>query len=561
MKNKQSVGSHIVTVLLHDYFHRGVFKQVVGEKQWSRFESRLDQNVDAALELLRSFNIKGTFFTLGWIADKDPAIIKRIVAEGHEIADAGYSARSISEMTPDQFRDDLRRSRRALENAGANTIIGFRSAYKWLDKKHFWALDILRKEGYLYDASYKPAFINPNRRFAFEYKTASGTLHEFPTATHSFFGVCVPISGGSYLRLLPHPVMYHYFSNWNKNIPAPFVLYFHPWELDRTQPMINAVGKFAKIRQYGNLGKMKRILPRYFREGKFQSVNQYLGIGLKFPERKHGAGPGDPPFTGLCEEGGPNVNIETLTRVSVAIPCYNESDSIPYLTKAIEELQCAAKNRYRLSFIFVDDRSSDNTVEILRKTFGGRDDCKIVEHKKNKGVAGALISGITAAETEIVCTIDADCSYDPLELLKMVPLLEQNNADMVTASPYHKNGFVLGVPGWRLFLSRSLSNIYHFVLHHRLATYTSCFRVCRRSAALKAGGRHDDFRGVVELLARIDLQGGKIVEYPTTLHSRIFGFSKMKVLKTIAGHLGLLIEIYRLRKASKRSSTVTPEKE
>ena len=92
MKNPNAIGHHIVTILLHDYFHRGVFKQVVGEKQWSRFESRIGRNVDAALELLGSFNIKGTFFTLGWIADQDPAIIKRIVAEGHEIADAGYSS-------------------------------------------------------------------------------------------------------------------------------------------------------------------------------------------------------------------------------------------------------------------------------------------------------------------------------------------------------------------------------------------------------------------------------------------------------------------------------------
>ncbi len=560
MKNPQDLGHHIVTVLLHDYFHRGVFKQVVGEKQWSRFESRLDKNVDAALKLLGSFNIKGTFFTLGWIADNDPAIIKRIVAEGHEIADAGYSVRSIGEMTPAQFREDLRRSRRALENAGSNKIIGFRSAYKWLDRKQFWALDILHEEGYLYDASYKPAYLGAKLRYAFEYKTANGFLKEFPTATHSFLGVNVPISGGSYLRLLPHWIMYRYFSHWNKNIPAPFVLYFHPWELDPEQPMINAVGNIAKMKQYGNLGKMKAILPRYFREGKFQSVNQYLGIDLEFPKRKHIESPAGAAFAGQCDDDGPGVDIETLTRVSVAVPCYNESDSIPYLVKAIEELRCAAKNRYRLTFIFVDDRSSDNTVDILRKTFSGRDDCKIVEHEKNKGVAGALISGIVAAETEIVCTIDADCSYDPLELLKMIPLLEQNNADMVTASPYHKNGFVTGVPEWRLFLSRSLSNIYHLVLHHKLATYTSCFRVCRRNVALKAGGRHDDFRGVVELLARIDLQGGKIVEYPTTLHSRIFGFSKMKVLKTITGHLGLLIEIFRLRRALKQPLNITSVK-
>lgn len=285
MKNQAALGNHIVTVLLHDYFHRGVFKQVVGEKQWSRFESRLDRNVDAVLELLGSFTIKGTFFTLGWIADQHPAIIRRIAAEGHEIADAGYSVRSISEMTPEQFRDDLRRSRRALENAGSNKIIGFRNAYKWLDRNQFWALDVLREEGYLYDASHKPPVFGAKHRFAFEYKTANGFLREFPTATYHFLGFNVPISGGSYLRLLPHSIMYSWFSHWNKTVPAPFVLYFHPWELDPEQPMINAVGNIAKMKQYGNLGKMKAILPRYFREGKFQSINQYLGITLEFPKK------------------------------------------------------------------------------------------------------------------------------------------------------------------------------------------------------------------------------------------------------------------------------------
>jgi polysaccharide deacetylase family protein (PEP-CTERM system associated) len=551
MKNLQTIGHHIVTVLLHDYFHRGVFKQVVGEKQWSRFESRLKQNVDAALELLNSFNIKGTFFTLGWIADQDPGIIKRIVDEGHEIADAGYSVRSIPEMTPAQFRDDLRRSRRALENAGSNKIIGFRNAYKWITNKNLWALDILREEGYLYDASFKPSLLGSKHRYAFKYEAKNGPLYEFPTATHSFFGFNVPISGGSYLRLLPHPIMYRYFLHWNKNNPAPFVLYFHPWELDREQPMINAVGNFAKIKQYSNLGKMKGILPHYFQQAKFQSVNQYLGIDLEFPAIKRVAGPSNAALAFPCDEETGNIDIKTLTPVSITIPCYNESASIPYLAKAFQELQCAARNQYCLKFIFVDDCSSDNTVEILQKTFGARRNCKIIKHDKNKGVAGAMASGMAAAETEIVCTIDADCSYDPLELLKMISLLEQNNADMVTASPYHKNGFVFGVPKWRLFLSRSLSNIYHFVLHHKLATYTSCFRVCRRGAVLKAGARYNDFKGIVELLARIDLQGGNILEYPTTLHSRIFGFSKMKVLKTIIGHLGLLIEIYKLRNEKK----------
>ena len=115
--SKRSRG-HIVTVLLQDYFHRGIFKQIIGEKQWDRFEGRLDKNVDDTLSLFEKFNVKATFFTLGWIADRNPGIIKRIASEGHEIACAGFWARSIREMTPDQFREDLRRSRKSARKRG-----------------------------------------------------------------------------------------------------------------------------------------------------------------------------------------------------------------------------------------------------------------------------------------------------------------------------------------------------------------------------------------------------------------------------------------------------------
>ena len=109
-KLKEQSRGHIATVLLQDYFHRGVFKQIIGEKQWDRFAGRLDKNVDDTLVLFDRYNVKATFFTLGWLGDRNPEIIKRIVSEGHEIASAGFWARSIREMTPKQFREDLRRS-------------------------------------------------------------------------------------------------------------------------------------------------------------------------------------------------------------------------------------------------------------------------------------------------------------------------------------------------------------------------------------------------------------------------------------------------------------------
>ena len=128
----------------------------------------------------------------------------------------------------------------------------------------------------------------------------------------------------------------------------------------------------------------------------------------------------------------------------------------------------------------------------------------------------------------------------------MIPLLGAD-ADLVTASPYHPGGTVRNVPGWRLALSRTLSRLYRLILHHKLSTYTSCCRVYRRNAALQIRVRDTRFLGVAEFLARLDLAGGRIVEYPTTLKVRVLGTSKMKIVRTILGHLGLLVRLTTLR--------------
>ena len=149
--------------------------------------------------------------------------------------------------------------------------------------------------------------------------------------------------------------------------------------------------------------------------------------------------------------------------------------------------------------------------------------------------------------------MDCDCTYDPHEFGRMIPLLT-DGVDMVTASPYHAQGTVRNVPAWRLGLSKSLSRLYRLVLHQRLATYTSCFRVYRRSAAAKVELKNTGFLGVAEMLGWLDLRGAKIVEFPTTLEVRMIGRSKMKVLRTIAGHLGLLVRLSAQRIALPRRS-------
>jgi glycosyltransferase involved in cell wall biosynthesis len=237
---------------------------------------------------------------------------------------------------------------------------------------------------------------------------------------------------------------------------------------------------------------------------------------------------------------------------TIVIPCYNEELILPYLANTLRSVEDKLGSQYRLKFLFVDDESSDDTYQALQRLFGQQANYRIVRHAKNLGVAGAIGTGLAAAETEVVCSIDCDCTYDPHVLGEMIPLLA-SDVDMVTASPYHPRGGVRNLPAWRLSLSRSLSRLYRLLLRHKLYTYTSCFRVYRRGQVLQVGVRHTDFLGIAELLARLDLAGGGIVEFPATLQVRMLGRSKMRVLETILGHLGLLCRLALVRMTGRQS--------
>ena len=224
------------------------------------------------------------------------------------------------------------------------------------------------------------------------------------------------------------------------------------------------------------------------------------------------------------------------------------------MRNTLQSVERSLAGRYEPHLLLVDDGSSDATWEILQREFAAAGNYRLVRHAKNQGVAAAILTGIRSAETEIVCSMDCDCSYDPHELLHMIPLLS-GEVDLVTASPYHPQGRVRNVPGWRLFLSKSLSRLYRLVLRQKLSTYTSCFRVYRRDAVRGLTLSENGFLGIAEIVGRLSAAGARIVEYPTTLHVRIFGESKMKTLRTIVGHLRLL---WRLAAAGSAPSGPRP---
>ena len=228
--------------------------------------------------------------------------------------------------------------------------------------------------------------------------------------------------------------------------------------------------------------------------------------------------------------------------VTIVVPCYNEEEGLPYLAQKLDALISELGQDKQLSFILVDDGSTDTTWDGMQRLFAKRPGFTCIRHNANRGIAAASLTGIQAARDEAVAVIDSDCSYEPTLISEMLPHLGAD-VSIVTASPYHRLGGVDGVPQWRLFLSQAASWAYRQLLRNKLATYTSCFRIYRRSAILSVSLSRNGFTGVAEKLALLDQRGWRIVEVPALLKSRQFGESKLRVARVTRGHLGLMSQI------------------
>ncbi len=225
--------------------------------------------------------------------------------------------------------------------------------------------------------------------------------------------------------------------------------------------------------------------------------------------------------------------------VAVVVPCFNEAESLANLAAGLARLGAAMAGKYQLQIVLVDDGSRDGTWNLLQERFGGQSEVRLVQHDCNRGIAAAIATGIREANAEIVASLDADCTYEPTQLVELLKRLS-DDVDVVVASPYHPAGRVVGVPQWRLALSRLASRMYGLVMRNRLHTYTSCVRVYRRSAVADLRLSHGGFVGIVELLWQVDRRGGRIVECPAVLTLRATGQSKMRTARTALAHLRFL---------------------
>jgi len=270
------------SVDVEDYFQVFSFEKAIPRDTWERLPSRVEDNTRRLLDLCRAHSLRGTFFVLGWVAERWPRLVADIAAGGHELATHGQDHRRVTTLTPAEFREDVRRSKRTIEEIAGQEVIGYRAPNYSIVRETMWAMDVLAEEGFRYDSSIFP--IRHDRygipdfpRRPVPVRGVNGAaLHEFPISTVRLGGVNLPFTGGGYLRHFPLS-----FARWGigrvnaEGLPA--ILYIHPWEIDPGQPR-QKVPWLTRLRHYRNLGATEDRLARLFDEFPFAPVREVLGL-------------------------------------------------------------------------------------------------------------------------------------------------------------------------------------------------------------------------------------------------------------------------------------------
>jgi len=274
-----------LSVDVEDWFQVGAFETTIHRKDWYKLTPRVERNTDVLLDMFARRNVKATFFTLGWVAERHPQLVRRIVDAGHELASHGYDHQRVFTLTPDQFRADLRQTRDLLEQAGGAAVIGYRAPSFSIDARTPWAHTILAEEGYRYSSSVAPVKHDhygwPQApRFAFR-PVADSELLELPVTTARLFGRTVAAGGGGFFRLFPYA-----FSRWavrqvNQSAGRPAILYFHPWEIDPDQPRVANAPLKSRLRHYTNLSVMASKLERLIDEFEWTRVDNLIDAQRK----------------------------------------------------------------------------------------------------------------------------------------------------------------------------------------------------------------------------------------------------------------------------------------
>jgi len=244
-------------------------------------ESRVEGSTDRILEILQRFNTVGTFFVLGIVAESHPDLVRRISEGGHEVASHGWDHRRVTDLSPEEFRSQVRRSKAILEEVGGRPVVGFRAPSFSIVRGREWALSILVEEGYRYDSSLYPVLrrgygYRGGNRDIHLLEVGSGTIVEVPPATLRLAGVNIPAGGGGTFRQFPYRFTRAAFKNGTLSPPGPSTFYLHPWEIDPDQPRIPGLPQLAQLRHYRGLRQAESRLVRLFEDVQFQSIEMTL---------------------------------------------------------------------------------------------------------------------------------------------------------------------------------------------------------------------------------------------------------------------------------------------
>ncbi len=269
-----------MTIDVEDYFQVSAFESRIARSEWDAKECRVERNVERMLAMLSEANAHATFFTLGWLAERYPHMVRSIVAQGHELASHGYGHERVTNLDPEQFRADVDRAKKILEDVGGVAVQGYRAPSFSVNASNLWAFDVLAQTGHRYSSSLYPIrhdhYGMPDApRFA--HHRDSGLL-EIPATTLRFGGQNFPSSGGGYFRLLPYVASRWMIRRVMANDQQPAVFYCHPWEIDVDQPRIPGINARTRFRHYVNIGRTEKRLKRLmadFRWGRMDSL--FLG--------------------------------------------------------------------------------------------------------------------------------------------------------------------------------------------------------------------------------------------------------------------------------------------
>ena len=272
---------HAMTCDVEDYFQVSAFEGIVPRSRWTDVECRIPRNVDKILQLFSDHGARATFFTLGWVAEHHPAVLRRIVDQGHEIASHGMSHRRVWSQSEEEFRQDAGDARKLLEDVSGVAVRGYRAASWSIDHRTPWAHRILSELGYRYSSSIYPVSHDhygvPDAP-RHPHDIADTGVTEIPASTARLMGRNIPVSGGGYFRLFPFALSKYIIDRHQNTSSHPYIFYFHPWELDPEQPRFRQASRKARFRHYLNLNAFEARLSellRGYRWGRMDEI--YFG--------------------------------------------------------------------------------------------------------------------------------------------------------------------------------------------------------------------------------------------------------------------------------------------